>query len=49
MGPDERVVVFNTGAVQKYTELLPAPPPRIEDPERVDWELVRGNGRYAFQ
>jgi len=49
VGPDERVVVFNTGAVQKYTELLPAPPPRIEDPERVDWELVRGNGRYAFQ
>jgi len=47
--PDERVVVFNTGAVQKYTELLPAPPPRIEDPEQVDWDLVRTGGRYACQ
>ena len=44
---DERVVVFNTGAVQKYMELLPAPPPKIDDPGQVDWDLVRTGGSNA--
>jgi threonine synthase len=30
IGPDERVVVFNTGAAQKYLEALPANLPQLE-------------------
>ncbi len=42
--PDERVVVFNTGAAQKYAEALPPDPPAV--PRRadggVDWDAVAG-------
>jgi threonine synthase len=35
--PDERVVVFNTGAAQKYIEVIGGSPlPRL--PQPVDWE-----------
>jgi len=34
--PDEKVVVFNTGAAQKYVEALDVEPPRI-DPDNVPW------------
>ncbi|HBS27985.1 MAG TPA: threonine synthase [Phycisphaerales bacterium] len=37
--PDERVVVFNTGAVQKYVEAMHAELPRI-DREAVDWARI---------
>ena len=38
--PDERVVVFNTGAAQKYVEVLgTASLPRLPDP--VDWAALR--------
>ncbi len=38
--PDERVVVFNTGAAQKYIEVISsAPLPRL--PQPVNWELLR--------
>jgi threonine synthase len=39
--PDERVVVFNTGAAPKYLEALPADLPNI-DKDRVDWNLIAG-------
>lgn len=37
--PDETVVVFNTGAAQKYAEALRADLPRIHK-DRVDWERI---------
>lgn len=44
--PNERVVVFNTGAAQKYIEMLPADVPRLEVP--VDWEqMVAAGGSPA--
>jgi len=36
---DETVVLFNTGAAQKYVEVLRSELPRIER-ERVDWEAL---------
>ncbi len=37
--PDERVVVFNTGAAQKYVEVMGASPlPRLARP--VDWAAL---------
>jgi threonine synthase len=38
--PNERVVLFNTGAAQKYVEVLAAELPRIADPSRVDWDQL---------
>lgn len=39
--PDERVVVFNTGAAQKYVEVMGSSPlPRLDRP--VDWEALAG-------
>ncbi len=35
--PDERVVVFNTGASQKYVSMTPPPLPRITVNSDVDW------------
>jgi threonine synthase len=37
--PDERVVVFNTGAAPKYLEALPADLPTL-DKDRVDWDAI---------
>jgi threonine synthase len=39
--PDERVVVFNTGAAQKYLEALPADLPRLEKGADVGTALAR--------
>jgi threonine synthase len=39
--PDERVVVFNTGAAQKYLEALPADLPRLEKGAEVAAALGR--------
>jgi threonine synthase len=36
--PDERVVVFNTGAATKYIEAYPLDLPLITDPARVDYD-----------
>jgi len=41
IGPDERVVVFNTGAAPKYLEALPADLPSI-DKDNVDWKAISG-------
>jgi len=39
VAPDETVVLFNTGAAQKYVEAMHAELPRI-DRHDVDWDLV---------
>ncbi|MEO6653017.1 MAG: threonine synthase [Ilumatobacteraceae bacterium] len=42
--PDERVVIFNTGAAQKYVEVMGTHPlPRLPDP--VDWEAFASASR----
>jgi threonine synthase len=37
---DEKVVVFNTGAVQKYIEVIQAELPCINLDRPVDWEFL---------
>lgn len=42
--PHEHVVLFNTGAAQKYVEAMHVSLPRIADPVRIDWDqLAAGN------
>ena len=38
---DEEVVVFNTGAAQKYPEVVPLDLPRMNKDVPVDWSLFR--------
>ena len=38
--PGERVVIFNTGAAQKYPEAMPPDLPRIADPSAIDWDRI---------
>ncbi len=38
---DERVVIFNTGAVQKYPEAMAAELPRVNCREAIDWERIK--------
>ncbi|HTN77871.1 MAG TPA: threonine synthase [Pirellulaceae bacterium] len=38
--PTERVVIFNTGAAQKYVEALAAPLPRIDHHQPLDFERI---------
>lgn len=40
--PDENVVIFNTGAVQKYPEAMRVALPNI-DKDAIDWNLITGN------
>ncbi|MEX0677256.1 MAG: threonine synthase [Pirellulales bacterium] len=40
IAPNERVVIFNTGAAQKYPEAMQAELPRIADPNRIDWDHI---------
>jgi threonine synthase len=40
--PDDRVVIFNTGAAQKYPEALAAQLPRIAKDEAIDWGRIEG-------
>ncbi len=37
---DERVVLFNTGAVTKYVETMPLNLPAIDDPHAVDYAVL---------
>ena len=39
---DERVIVFNTGAAQKYVECLPVDLPRLARGEEPDWNALAG-------
>jgi threonine synthase len=36
----DRVVIFNTGAAQKYPEAMQTDLPRIGDVERIDWGMI---------
>ena len=38
--PDEQVVIFNTGAAQKYPEVMRVDLPRIERLDEIDWDLI---------
>ena len=38
--PHERVVVFNTGAAQKYVEAIRCDLPRIDLKQELDWERI---------
>ncbi len=40
IGRDEEVVIFNTGAAQKYVELMPAEFPVIDPGAALDWEVL---------
>jgi threonine synthase len=38
--PDQRILIFNTGAAQKYPEVIPADLPRIDISKPVEWETL---------
>ena len=38
--PDERVVIFNTGAVQKYVEAITSTLPTIDLQQALDWDMI---------
>lgn len=40
IAPDENVVIFNTGAAQKYVEAIGASLPRIDLSQPIDWESI---------
>ncbi len=40
IGADEQVVIFNTGAAQKYPEAMQTELARIVDPTQVDWDQI---------
>ena len=39
---EERVVIFNTGAAQKYPEAMAVPLPEIDKDAPLDWERIAG-------
>jgi threonine synthase len=41
--PDEQVVIFNTGAAQKYPEAMRVDLPRLAGAADVDWDLIAGS------
>jgi len=41
IGESERVVIFNTGAVQKYVEAMHSDLPTIDCTKPVDWEAIQ--------
>lgn len=40
IGPDEKVVVFNTGAAQKYVEAIACELPRLDIKQPLDWDWL---------
>ena len=38
--PDDRVVIYNTGAAQKYVEALATKLPRIDREKNLDWDRI---------
>jgi threonine synthase len=42
IGPGEQVVIFNTGAAQKYPEAMQVELPRVGSVEEIDWEGMAG-------
>jgi threonine synthase len=41
IGANERAVIFNTGAVQKYPEVMSATMPRLSKGATIDWDSIR--------
>jgi threonine synthase len=41
VGPDEEIIVFNTGAAQKYPEAMPVTLPRLDKNKPVNYEDLR--------
>ena len=39
--PDDRVVVFNTGAAQKYVEAIRAVVPMLDHTQPIDWDALK--------
>lgn len=47
--PNERVVIFNTGAAQKYVEAIRCELPKLDLGSPIDWERLRsGEGTLAL-
>lgn len=42
--PKERVVIYNTGAAQKYPEAMAAELPKLDHTQPLDWEFVARGG-----
>lgn len=40
IAPDDRVVIYNTGAAQKYVEALATKLPRIDREKNLDWDKI---------
>ena len=38
--PHEQIVIFNTGAAQKYVEAIHSDLPRIDIKQALDWERI---------
>jgi threonine synthase len=43
IGPDEKVVLFNCGAAQKYPHAIALDLPRISDASKVDWDRIKAS------
>lgn len=41
--PEEEIVVFNTGAAQKYLEAVPLDLPRLDKNQPIDWSRFKGS------
>ena len=42
--PDEQVVIFNTGAAQKYPEAMAVDLPRLDKDQPLDWNWIERGG-----
>jgi len=42
--PDEQVVIFNTGAAQKYPEAMAVDLPRLDKDQPLDWDWIERGG-----
>jgi threonine synthase len=47
IAPHERVVIFNTGAAQKYPEAMAVDLPRIDKDRPIDWKQIADGERGA--
>jgi threonine synthase len=44
LNADQRIVVFNTGAAQKYLEAIEQPLPSIDRQQSIDWKFIERGG-----
>jgi len=42
IGPDDRVVIYNCGAAQKYPDVMARDLPHIDKDAPIDWERIAG-------